>query len=623
MPANKLSRLSLKGRLGSNGGKVEVNDAAFELDEVKGTGGVTVTFSVPLSIVTRLEIDTIDVDSFLAKPAEGRKKAAATATAPATTTAKPSAPGPSLGLKLKINRAIYNKDTIGGIDVDLAMKGRMLELNDIKVSNLVGARLAVRGSIADYRSALPRADIAFNFEAPDMSRVLKVAGATAPTELGLVTASGGVSGTVEALTFRELRVAAQGQSAQIDGTLAMPGAARGPPSSIGYRGKVTASGQTIEGTVDARIAARPSITADLKTTLLDLDKMGGAAPAPPPARGARPAAAAPASSAIDTSAMRAFDASLKLSAGTLVSAPLRLSNADIAVTLKDGVLTLQHFKAGLYGGTLDLSGTVNGSKPALAFDLKGDASNIYLGEMLRSLSGTNQYGGAVKVTIDGRLSATGIALRGGGTTLEQVKASMAGGAQLGGHVFVGADKALTALGNRGSRRGRRRDRQHPGQRVGHHRDERRHRRQQPLERRLRGAQPLRKSRQSDFRSPRHRRRHADRQEPDRVGQPRHRQYRDAHQPRRLDHRHDGQLHDRRGWFGAVHHCHGPRALFEAEIQCRARQCERSARPGQHADHARSQRHSEHHSRIGRGGSSGGGGGQRPPINIPIPNIFGR
>src|SRR5439155_17972331 len=74
------------------------------------------------------------------------------------------------------------------------------------------------------------------------------------------------------------------------------------------------------------------------------------------------------------------------------------------------------------------------------------ASNIYLGDMLRSLSGTNQYGGAVKITVDGRLSATGITLHGGGMTSEQVKASMVGGAQLGGHIFVGADKALTALG---------------------------------------------------------------------------------------------------------------------------------------------------------------------------------
>lgn len=442
VPADKLRRLSLKGRLGSNGGNVQVNDAVFELDDVKGTGGVTVTFSVPLSIVTRLEIDTIDLDSFLAQPAAGQNKP--TATAPAAATARPVAPGPSFGLKLKLSRAIYNKEPIGGIDLDVAMKGRTLELKDIKVSNLGGARLAVRGNIADYDSALPRADVAFNFEAPDMARVLKVVGATGPTDLGQVTASGGVSGTVEALTFRELRVSAQGQRAQIDGTLAMPGAARGPPSLIGYRGKVAANGQTIEGTVEAKIAARPTITADLKTTLLDLDTLGGAAPAP--ARGARQAPVRPAAPAFDTSAMRAFDASLKLSAGTLVSAPLRLSNANIAATLKDGVLTLKHFKAGLYGGTLDLAGTLDGSKPALAFEVKGDASNIYLGEMLRGLSGTNQYGGAVKVTIDGRLSATGIALRGGGTTAQQIKASVAGGTQLGGHIFVGADKGLTALG---------------------------------------------------------------------------------------------------------------------------------------------------------------------------------
>lgn len=444
VPAGKLARFSLKGRLGSSGGNIRVDDAAFQLDDITGTGGVVVTFSLPLSIVTRLEIDTIDLDSFLARPADAPKKPTA---APSTAaTARPALAGPSVGLKLKVGRAIYNKKTIGGIDVDLALKGRTLELNDIKVSNLVGARLAVRGRVLDYDSPLPRADIAFNFEAPDMSRVLEVAGATAPAELGLVTASGGVSGTVEALTFRELRIAAQGQSAQIDGTLAMPGAARGPPSSIGYKGKVAANGQTIEGTVDAKIAARPSITADLRTSLLDLDKLGGTGAAPAPARRGRPPAAAPASPAIDTSAMRAFDASLKLSAGTLVSAPLRLSNADIAVTLKNGVLTLQHVKAGLYGGTLDLSGIVNGSKPALAIDLKGDASGISLGEMLRSLSGTNQYGGAVKITIDGRLNATGISVRGGGSTREQIKASMSGGAQLGGHVFVGADKALTALG---------------------------------------------------------------------------------------------------------------------------------------------------------------------------------
>src|SRR6185369_10759526 len=74
VPAGKLQRLSLKGRLGSSGGSVQVSDAAFELDDIKGSGGVTVTYSLPLTIVTRLDIDTVDIDSFLTKPADGGKK---------------------------------------------------------------------------------------------------------------------------------------------------------------------------------------------------------------------------------------------------------------------------------------------------------------------------------------------------------------------------------------------------------------------------------------------------------------------------------------------------------------------------------------------------------------------
>ncbi|HYD08156.1 MAG TPA: AsmA family protein, partial [Reyranella sp.] len=447
VPPNKLQKLSLKGRLGSSGGAVQVRDAAFELDDINGRGGVTVTFSVPLSIVTQLDIDTVDLDSFMAKPANGQKKAATPAAA--TPANRRPATGPTVGLKLKLAKAIYNKETIGGIEVDLGLRGRTLELRDLKVSNLGGARLAVRGTVTDYDQPLPRFDTAFNFEAPEMARVLRIAGATAPDGIGQVTARGGVSGTVEALTFRELDVAAQGQSARIDGTLSMPGAAKGPPSTIGYKGKITANGQTIEGTVEAKVADRPHVTADLRTSLLDLDKIGGAAAAPAPQRGGRPAAPAAAGGQqpIDTAALRAFDASFRLVAGTLVSSPLRLHNADVALTLKDGLLTLQHLKGGLYGGTVDLSGTVDGRKQAVAIDFKGNASGINLGEMLRSTSGSNVFGGQVKVTVDGTLSANGITLHGAGATREQIRGSMVGGANLSGHVFVGADKALIALGS--------------------------------------------------------------------------------------------------------------------------------------------------------------------------------
>ncbi|MGQ3299960.1 AsmA family protein [Reyranella sp.] len=441
VPPSKLQKLSLRGRMSSTGGNVQVSDAVFELDDLKGSGGVTVTFTVPLSIVTSVSLETLDLDSFLV-PVAARQKPAAASGASAPPSALAVA-GPTVGLKAKVARLIYNKETIQGVDVDVALQGSTLRVNDVKVSNLGGARLAVRGTVANYAAPQPRADIAFNFEAPDMSRVLKVAGTTGPADLGAVSASGGVAGTIEQLTLRDLNVTAMGQSVKATGTLALPGASKGAPQSAAYKGNLVLNGQALDGSIDARLTGRTTVNADLRAGVLDLDRIGGSGggPARPAARGQ--AAAKP----IDTAALRSIDGSLKLVAGTLVSSPLRIGNADLAASLKDGILTVQHFKGSLFGGSLALAGTVNATRPALSLDFKGDANSIILGEMLRSTSGSNQFGGAIKVTIDGKLNANGITLRGSGTTAEQIRASMAGGAQLGGHIFVGADKALQMLGS--------------------------------------------------------------------------------------------------------------------------------------------------------------------------------
>ena len=440
LPANKLTRLTMKGRMASNGGNVQVSDAVFELDDLKGSGGIVVTFAEPLSIVTQVEFDTLDLDSFLV-PAS----AAQGATAPVASSAPsvPPVPGPSLGLKAKVAKLIWRQQTIGGVAVDVALRGSTLRLNDVSVSNLAGARLAVRGTVRRYSAAQPRPDIAFNFEAPDMDRVLKLLGAT-PAGLGAVTASGGVAGSVEQLSLREFTVNGMGQSLQANGALALPGAAQGTPKSAAYKGGVVLNGQALEGSIEATLTGRPNITADLKASVFDLDKIGGAAASPrAPGRGQPAAAARP----IDTAPLRGIDGSFRLTAGTLISPPLRLGDADIAATLKDGVLSVAHFKAALYGGSLNLSGVVNASQPALAYDFKGDVSGLNLGEMLRSNGGTNQFGGTIKVTIDGRLNASGLALRGAGSTSSQLKSSMAGGAQLSGHIFAGADRALQMLGS--------------------------------------------------------------------------------------------------------------------------------------------------------------------------------
>ncbi|MEI6204052.1 MAG: AsmA family protein, partial [Enhydrobacter sp.] len=234
VPANKLAAVSLKGRMASSNGNVQVTDAAFQLDDLKGTGGVLVTFSVPLSVVTHLEIDTLDVDSFLPKPGDAKK--AAPASKPAAAAAAPAdVAGPSVGLKLKIAKVLYNKETISGVDVDVALQGSTLKLNQADVSNLGGARLALRGSVGNFSAPAPRPDIAFNFEAPDIDKVLKIFGGLA-TGLGRVTASGGVAGTQELMNLRDLTIASGGDTVKMTGVISMPGASTGTPSSVGYKG---------------------------------------------------------------------------------------------------------------------------------------------------------------------------------------------------------------------------------------------------------------------------------------------------------------------------------------------------------------------------------------------------
>ena len=96
-----------------------------------------------------------------------------------------------------------------------------------------------------------------------------------------------------------------GQSLQANGALALPGAAQGTPTSVAYKGSIVLNGQTLEGSIEASLTDRPNITADLKASVLDLDRIGGAAASPrAPARGQPAAAARP----IDTAPLRASTA---------------------------------------------------------------------------------------------------------------------------------------------------------------------------------------------------------------------------------------------------------------------------------------------------------------------------
>ena len=439
VPDNKLTQLSVTGRLGSRGGNIQVSDAVFTVDDLKGVGGIVVRFTAPLSVVTHIDLDTLDLDSYL-PPAD--HNAAPRASPAASVTPILALLGPSIGVKLKVAKVAYRGDTMAGIDIAVERRAGTLTLNELKVANLAGARIALRGAVASYWTPRPQADFVFDVQAPDMDRVLKLAG-VAPAGMGALSLRGGVAGSWEGLTLRDCTLIAMGWRVLANGALALPGAAQGTVKSASYRGSIVVNDQPIDASIDANLSGdKPVIAVDLKTNTLDFGKLGGGRAAPQPPR----ALSALESRPIGTP-LRAIDGTLKVSAANLAGAPVPLGGTEIAASLKDGVLTVAQFKSGLYGGTVSLAGVIDGSRPSLSFDLKGEAKGLNVGDMLRRSSGSNEIGSFIRITIDGRLTANELELRGTGTTVAEIRASMAGRARLSGHIQARADKFLQLLGS--------------------------------------------------------------------------------------------------------------------------------------------------------------------------------
>lgn len=440
IPTNKLTQLSVKGRLGSQGGNVEVTDAVFALDDLTGAGGIVVSFTVPLSVVTRVDLGTFDLDAYLPPPGP---TPAAEASAIESVTPILALLGPSIGLKLTIARIHFRGDAITGVAIDVARDAGTLRMNEVKVANLAGAHIALRGTVARYWTPRPQVDLAFDFQTADVDRLLRLAGG-APAGLGPLRLQGGIAGNWASLALRDCALDAAGWSLLANGTLALPGAgaAERAIKRASYKGSLVVNGQPIEAVLDADLSgSKPVIAADLRTNTLDFGRLGGATGAPRPQR----PAPAQDSQPIGTP-LRNLDGTLKVSVTSLGGAPMPLGNAEVAASLKDGVLTVSRFDGGLYGGTVSLSGVVDGREPSLSFDFKGEARDLSLGEMLRRSSGTSEIGSLIKIALDGRLSAKGMVLRGNGTTLAEIRNSLSGSAQLTGHVQARADRFLQILG---------------------------------------------------------------------------------------------------------------------------------------------------------------------------------
>jgi hypothetical protein len=497
VPAGKLNQFALRGKLAANGSNLQLADGTFQLDDLKGTASASMTVSMQTAAISNLvfqaALDTLDFDAY--RPASADVPAPAGPVAP-TANAPPSAAAPPLpaslnvGLKAKIGKLIYRQQALNGVDADLALVGNTLKLNDVKAANLLGAKVALHGSVTDLTN-VPRFDLVASVTTEAADTLLPLIGAAGrfKGKIGAMTASGGIAGTASALSLKDFNAALLGASVTASGTVTLTpalqfnfpqfglqahdasqlisaatgsaatggpvvisGALSGSPANVVFKGSIQARGTAMDGSIGATLGSRPNFTIDLRVPgTLDFDEwIGGVASAAAAAPATPVPAQAPgggaASTPINAAALRGFDATIKLATSVLTLAPLRVTYGDLSATIKNGVLTVNQLTGQFYGGAVDFSGTVDGTGPALTLDFKGSVRGIYLGALLRSTATTNRFGSSLTVSLNGEVLATDIAIKGAGRSSDEIRNSLSGSASIGGYIYAAVDKGMVSLG---------------------------------------------------------------------------------------------------------------------------------------------------------------------------------
>ena len=209
VPKDKLQSLSVKGKVASTAGSLNVADASLELDGQPAKAGGALSFGPPFTLSATLDVDRFDLDAYMPKePAPTRLAVAADAAAtapPLKASARRTRSTPKFQLKSKVGKLVYRRETLSGVEANATMQGNLLTLDTIKVADLLGAKLDLKGTVADFASR-PRFDLTFNATVPDTEKLLDYA--QLPKfingKIGPSSASGGVAGTFDALTLRNV-----------------------------------------------------------------------------------------------------------------------------------------------------------------------------------------------------------------------------------------------------------------------------------------------------------------------------------------------------------------------------------------------------------------------------------
>ncbi len=102
---------------------------------------------------------------------------------------------------------------------------------------------------------------------------------------------------------------------------------------------------------------------------------------------------------IDLSALKAFDAEILLKSTALVYGNYTIHNADLAASVHNGVLKLEKFVGGLFGGTINALATLKAASPS-TIETSVNLKNLDVKKGLVAVTGESPAGGRAAMDID-------------------------------------------------------------------------------------------------------------------------------------------------------------------------------------------------------------------------------
>jgi uncharacterized protein involved in outer membrane biogenesis len=328
----------------------------------------------------------------------------------------------ALGAEMTLRGAIADPKAMTGLAVTLTLKGASISETLATAAKLAPQLASVKvPDLGPYDVSLT---VTGSSAKPGISNLRASLGRPGETA---VTAAGSIVNAVKAqgidlqvaATVRDPAGLAKSLGAEVPPLPAVTASAQVADKDGGYSLKelnVKIGASDLKGAVDLRLGGtRPRITADLQSTLLDLDELlpKGEDKAKPPAADGRVFPADP----LPLDGLKAADAEVKLAAATLRVNKMDITDLRLGVSLQAGRLIVKPLQATVADGVISGEITLGADQPVPPLGVTLNVAKLDYGKLVTSMGQKPVAEGIADVTVR---------MTGAGTSVRQVMAGLDG-----------------------------------------------------------------------------------------------------------------------------------------------------------------------------------------------------